>query len=538
MFSILRHDVPKARNTVAARHADLVRTHLVDGGYDDFLPHMSRVGDPSILLGTTEDSAGKPVPVRMPLDDLATHLLITGATGSGKTSFATWLLASAMRNGLPVSSLDCKSGFHDLVLRWAAVHAYGLPRNERAAFIRRLVVVNPFGENLVPLNICRVPPGTTPEAHSYDMGLVLSKLFEGTALGFQSVNILRQLVLFLGETGLSLMEAPEVLGNELLRLALLARVENPAVKEFFGRTYASVPAGSKDAILTRLGSLAIAEPLRLMLGAEDLVDFKGIFDRGDPLCIFLGMGPGVPQELVEILGALILELVFQGIRGGEVNRRQPRLFLADEFFHLLDVPDLAKRFERGLDAFRSFGCHLGLVMHQLSQVPGPLQQAIQTHCVLRAVFRTSSRNAQIFADDLPDTDPDIVREAIRRTGRVPARFEMRAQLTERLTRLPDRTCYLSDKRKLHRSLKLRVPDLPTPHAAAGLTERELERFITDEGIGAGGLGQSRTALKTQLEARRARLRELMNPPIVMHTVPTETVEAGSSNGHGHRPRIG
>jgi hypothetical protein len=473
----------------------------------------------------------------MSMSDLATHMLVTGATGTGKTTFATWLLANAMQHGFASGTLDCKAGFHELALRYAAATAYQLPARERAVFIRRLVVVNPFGETLVPLNVCRVPPGSTAEMMSYDIGIVLQKLFDGTTMGFQSGNILQNLLLLLSETELTIMEGADVLEDALLRNALLARVSNREVREFFGRTYATVPAGSRDAIVTRLRSLARAESLKLMLGADELLDFQGVFDRGDPLFIFLGMGQGVAEELVDILGTLILQLLFQGARGGAVNRRQPYLLIADEFFHLLNIQELARRFERGLDALRAFGVHLGLVMHQLSQVPASLQYAIQTHCSLQALFRTSNRNAQLFAEALPDTDPDVIREALRRTGRVPARFEMRAQIAERLTRLPDRTCYLADRRKPYRPLKLRVPDVPPPHRIAGLTERELERFMADHGIDAGGLGLPRATLKRQLEERRRRLRDLVNPPIMVQTSPEMVEPASSSNGHGHRPRI-
>src|SRR5439155_68171 len=142
-----------------------------------------------------------------------------------------------------------------------------------------------------------------------------------------------------------LVEAPLILQDEIVRGLLVARSQHPMVREFFMRTFLSVPNASKDALLTRLQALVLPENLRLMLGADDLIDFAGTFDRGDPLFVFLGMGPGVPQELVEILGTLILQLIFQGAAGGSLRRRRPYLVIADEFFHLIDVPALAKRFE-------------------------------------------------------------------------------------------------------------------------------------------------------------------------------------------------
>jgi len=377
-------------------------------------------------------------------------------------------------------------------------------------------------------------------------------------MGFQMENLLRHLLLLLMESELTLVEAPLILQDEIVRGLLVARSQHPMVREFFMRTFLSVPNASKDALLTRLQALVLPENLRLMLGADDLIDFAGTFDRGDPLFVFLGMGHGVPQELVEILGTLILQLVFQGAAGGSLRRRRPYLVIADEFFHLIDVPALAKRFERGLASLAGFGVHLGLVMHQFGQVPPTLRDAILQHCDLVAVFRAQARNTQAFGDILPESDPEVVRQGFRRSGRAPARHEIRAQLLERMNNLPDRMCYWYDRRKPYRAVKLRVPDVPEPHEAAGLTVRAFEEFVENSGIRAGGRGLPKAELRRQIEARRRRLLELVRPPVeVLTAAPVaEGTKGGATNGHatnghatnGHatndqagksrRPRIG
>ncbi len=531
-----RADEAKARTYFAERAETSVRTHLVEAGYDDFVPHVSAAG-PAILLGQAEDSTGQAVPVHLPLRGLAHHLLIQGATGCGKTTFAAWLLAGALGHGLPVGSVDCKAGFHEASLAWAGSIASQLPTNRRAAFVRRLVVVNPFGDLLVPLNVCRVAPGASLETQAYDVALILSRLFD-SAMGFQMENLLRHLLLLLMEQNLSLVEAPMVLQDELLRGFLVDRSQNPAVREFFCRTFVAMPSSSREALLTRLQALVLPENLRLMLGADELLDFRAVFDRGDPLFVFLGMGPGVPQELVEILGGLLLQLLFQGATAGGIGRRRPYLVLADEFFHLVEVPALAARFERALASLRGFGVHLALVMHQFAQVPGGLREALLQHCDLVALFRTSSRNAQYFGEFLPDTDREVVREALRRTGRLPARHEVRLQLLERLQRLPNRQCYWYDRGKPYRALRLRVPDVPEPHEAAGLSVRGLEEFIEATGIRRGGLGLPKAVLRQQIETRQERLRNLLRPPIRVMEPEAAPSGANGSAAKGRRPRLG
>jgi hypothetical protein len=275
-----------------------------------------------------------------------------------------------------------------------------------------------------------------------------------------------------------------------------------------------------------------------MLGADDLVDLKGALDRGDPTFIFLGKGEAAPQEQVEVIGSVVLQLLFQAAYAAGRGRRPYQLF-CDEFFHLLDAPGLGRSFETALTTLRSFGVTLALVMHQFSQVGGNLRETILGNCDVVASFRTSSRNAQFFGEFLPETDPELVDQALRKTGRPPSRMEIKAQLVERLQRLPNRTLYWYDRRRPYRAVRVRVPDLPEPHEAAGISADALERFIEAEGITRGSAALPKETLRQQIDARARRLKDLVRPPVEVQA---------SQNGHGElqtthatrsrRPHIG
>jgi hypothetical protein len=525
-------DEMKARRYVAEEALSVFREIMAD--YDIFVEHLAEIPESAVLIGTTRDSGGTGVPVRLPADELYTHWLVQGGTGSGKTSFMTSVVSRALRERTPVGVIDCKSGFFDAALEWAGSVAYALAEPARSDFIRSLVVINPFGDMLVPLNICRVMRGTSPEVQAYDVAQAFSKLFDAS-IGFQMENILRHLLLLLMEAELSLVEAPEVLQNQLLRDILVDRSQNRAVKEYFSRTFPTVPAGSKDAILARLQSLLLPENLRLMLGADDLINFKEILDRGDPLFMFLGKGPGVPEEQVEVVGSLLLQLLFQGAFAGENGRRQPYQIVCDEFFHLLDAPNLAKRFETALTTLRSFRVTLSLVMHNFAQISGTLRETILGNCDVMALFRTSSRNAQYFGEFLPELDPEIVEKALQKTGKPPHRMEVRSQLIERLQRLPNRTCYWYDRRRPYRALHLRVPDVPQPHEPVNISPEKLSEFITSQGIRQGRAGLSKAVLRGQIEARRARLQGLLQPAEI-RSPETQKPEGGNRMKRG--PRLG
>jgi hypothetical protein len=296
-------DRAKARQYLAESADASYRATMKD--FDSFVPFMRQVRDPSILIGTAKDSTKNDIAVRIAIDEINRNWLVTGSTGSGKSSFVTSIFKGLLGLGYPVGIVDCKANFFDDTLRWAAAIAYRKDPARRAEFIRSLAVINPFGDALVPLNVCKLLPGSTPETRAYDVCLALSRLFLSD-MGIQMANIMRHLCVLLVEADLTLVEAPLVMQDDLLRNVLLNRTPNEAVKDFFLRSYPSIPSNSKLALLTRLQNLLLAENIRLMLGADNLIDFKSILDLGHPLFVFLGKGPGVPEEEVDILASLDL----------------------------------------------------------------------------------------------------------------------------------------------------------------------------------------------------------------------------------------
>lgn len=533
----LRHrpvDQAKARAHSALTAEAAFRDAM--GDYDAFAQRDRSVGDVAFLVGTARDSRGAPVPVRLSSAALAAHWLIQGATGTGKTTFVLGLVEWAVAHGFPIGLVDCKAGFFHASQRIAAAHAYRLSTEARRAFVRRLAIFNPFGEALPPFNRCALAPGVSPEVQAYDVTLVLSRLFD-VALSVHMENILRHLLLLLIASKLTLVEATLVLQDEVVRGVLLERAGNPTLKEFFYRTYPALPKISTDALVGRLSALLLPERMQLMLGADESFDLPGIIARGDPWLVMLGKGSGIPEEQVTVLGGLVLQSFFQAAYSTSGDHK-PYLLVLDEFFHLLGAPALAERFATGLAALRSFGLHLALILHEFSQVPSALREAILTHCDYTATFRSSARNAALLGDFVPDLDPDLVAGALRRGEAVPTRREMHQRNLERLQRLPSRTMYWYDRRQAHRAVLVRVPDQESPHESVGLTPEALDEFAEAEGVNVGGIALPRHVLRAQIAARRERLRELVSPPITVSIRPATVATPPPAPNAKRRPQLG
>lgn len=464
---------------------------------------------PTITVGTTRGN-GRNGLVTIPLHQ-SRHSAVLGTTGSGKSKCCEHQFIEHLSFGAGVGEIDFKNDLHPMCMQWVGAHAHGMSEAERVAFVRSLAVVNPFAPTaLPPFNVCQPFAGWSHEVQAYEITNSLGRLFD-QGLTFHQENLLRHLLMLLIEHRLSLIETPDVMQDEVLRGILVDRSRNETVRQFFYRTYAEVPTVAKQALCTRLQSLFLPENVRLMFGAESIIDLRGILEQRRPLLVFLGKGSGVPEEQVEMLSALFLNLFFQAAYSSS-RRAYPFTLLADEFFHIL-TPALTRRFNSALTTLRSYGVNLTLVFHTFTQVEPELRDAILGNCDTLAIFRTSGKNSDCLGDFLPTHDPELAAELMRRSGEFPSYRVLRAAMIERLQRLPNRHCYFYDKRQPHRAVLMRVPDVPEPHQAIGVSAGELDRFIRESGIEIGGYAVPKSTLRAQIAARRERLRQLVRPPI-------------------------
>jgi hypothetical protein len=534
MYSLVRHDVEKARAVLARQPEERLRQMLLEHGHDDFVRAVTDVVSPAITLGTAETAAGTTVPVRIPVSALAAHMAIIGTTDAGKSSFASILMDGLLRHGVGVGVADFKTGlFTDAIARTAAI-AYRLPPSTRQRFTERVVTLHPSDEEyLQPLNIVQAPAGVPTETACYETARVLEEV--SADVGFHMKNIALNGLLLAGELtrtlGISftILELIRIVKDESFRSFCVAESRHPQIREFFGR-FATIPQASKDALLTRLEALVLFENLRLALGADDCLDTRAIFDQSKPFFLYLGRDGTTAEDLLKLFANLVLLRLFQAAFAGGGGRQQPYLLFLDEPFHVL-TPSLSEKLTLALASLRAHRAFVATILHHTSQLDGRLRDALLNLCTLMAIFRTQPRSAQSLGEFLPDIDREVVRESLRRTGKAPGRFEFRTQMQERLERMPRQVAYWYDKRRPYRAFRFKVADVHPPHTVAGCSAEELTEFIESSGLRRGG-GLPKFVLRRQIAERERRLHELMHPPIVVPA--TEPLVAIP----GRRSRVG
>lgn len=476
---------------------------------DALLLHASRARPPFLGLGTGTTLTGRRLPFRLGLKDQFAHHLIQGATGSGKTRFAASLMTQNLSQRAACGLVDLKGDLFYLLLHWVGGMCYRLPAREREDLKRRLVVLQPTGSSLVPLNFCRPTQLRQAEAQAAELTSALARLYEGD-LGARMRRILHHVIVLLVDAELTLLEARDVLQDELVRLTLAHRCRHPETRRFFEDDFDAEPQISKVALLARLDGLFASEAFRLMVGADDMLDLREVFEHGKILLVFLGRGGDATEEHVRTLGHLLFQELVRATFSRRSGRATPYQLFIDEFHYLVgDVPALARQMETFLASSRSFGTTATLIHHGFMQVPPSLRDMLLVNCDLLSLFRMGNQQLRHFADVLPSAD------------------SLRAFGPKEPSQLPNRMFWAHDRRHPWPAVQVHATDMPSPASTVGLTERQLDRYIDAQSIALCG-GRSRDELQRQIARRRERLTELVS-------VSRRTPERRGSKGP-QRPR--
>ena len=85
---------------------------------------MPRI-DGALMPGGTRtiDGSGVTQPLYLPPDDLVTHAVVLGMTGSGKTGLLMVLVEEAVRSSIPVVVIDIKGDLPNLLLTFPGLSA-------------------------------------------------------------------------------------------------------------------------------------------------------------------------------------------------------------------------------------------------------------------------------------------------------------------------------------------------------------------------------------------------------------------------------
>ncbi|WP_033258646.1 MULTISPECIES: type IV secretion system DNA-binding domain-containing protein [Kitasatospora] len=349
-------------------------------------------------------------PVAISATDSLMHHLITGSTGTGKSTLLLNLLTQDMRAGRAVVLIDPGGDLaRDVVDQVPA---------ER---LDDLIVLDAADARPVGLNPLDCEPA--------DAELVADQVLEilrahAESWGPRLEEILKSsLVLLAATPGMTLVELPLLLTDGRFRRQLLAGLDpvfQPTVGRFFAR-FESWTDGERDqavsAVLNKVSPLTDRRQLRAILGqSKPWWSIQEVIDNHKILVVSLPSGQ-IGSLAADLLGSLVVQMLWNAAqRRSAVAREQRQLAL-------LYVDEAARFLRNGVNLAdmlaRARGSYLGIVavLQHLGQVPAWLRAALLSEARTKTAFQPGPDDAATLAKTFgPPVKPEDLLNLDARTA--------------------------------------------------------------------------------------------------------------------------
>ncbi len=422
------------------------------------------------LLPMGETDSGETL--AMPLGDFVrSHALVSGASGSGKTTFLLDKQASLLSHCPDIRSvgfgtLDAKQDLFNGSVYLVGRRIAELERAKARELRKRIMVLDfSLKDPISPYNVLARWPGADPEFFAQSRADLLLELLPGTdAVSLGATALLRRALLLLSEFDLPITRLDSLLYDEELRGRLVARSKHPGAAAYFSHQFPALPKQTVAALSRRMEALFASETVRLALSAPSAPDFRAIQDEGKIVLINC-FGPDISRSVRQLLQALVLSDLAHATfarRSHDVGF----LLMADEAQNFFLTQHLRDHMMDLLTMARSFGTHLLLVSQNMAT-------ALQDVRML-SVLHTNIRWCLAMRGE--PSDCSFLRSALPVTGRrrkpqfhpfeepgFCSLSEERATVLDEIANLPDRVGYVWFKSRSQEAVRITVPPLSLPH---------------------------------------------------------------------------
>jgi hypothetical protein len=316
------------------------------------------------------------------------HLLLTGASGTGKSTLLVNLIRQDMEQGHGVAVLDPHGDLITDVLKFVPEHRRG-----------DVVVFDPSDEvRPVGFNILNAMSEREKILLSSDLTGIFQRL--STSWGDTMSTVLANAVLAILESkdGGTLLHLRRFLVDDGYRKTFLQTISDPEVRFFWSKEWPLIGTRSIGPLLSRLNAFLRPKLIRQIVGQKTpKLRFGTLMDERKIFLAKLSQGL-IGNENAYLLGSLLLSRLLQcALARQEIDRekRAPFFVHVDEAGHFL-TPSLASF----LTESRKYGCGITLAAQTVAQIRAVPQvaTAVLGNCHTRIVFRVGDDDARTLAD--------------------------------------------------------------------------------------------------------------------------------------------
>jgi len=354
----------------------------------------------------------------------ATHFYVIGASGTGKTRFLEYLIQQDIKNGEGFGVIDPHGDLIEDIKGWLYIFSNKTLEDD-------VVLIEPTEpEKTVTFNPLEQIKGVSSEEQAGKLVEVFKKIW-WDAWGARMESILRNSLIALVESNLTLAELPLLLSDSLVRKRILKRVKNPTCLQFFIDFEKIKPTTRREWIestLNKVDAFLSDRRIRNIIASQkSSFNLREIIDNQKILLVKLERGRLTGSA--DLLGSLLLSKIQMAAFSRtdlDPEERVPFYLYIDEFQNFA-----TQSFIETLSEARKYRLSLTLAHQNLSQLPKELQDSILANCGIVSCFRVSRKDAEIMAKEL-----------LTPLYRLPPGWEITFQ---EIQELPDRYCFVKNK---------------------------------------------------------------------------------------------
>lgn len=321
-------------------------------------------------------------------EDLATHGLVIGSTGSGKTNLIHHLVAQDILKGHSLVVLDARGDLARAVLELAA----------RAG-------IDPARIQFLNLREKERPTGFNPfagQGEPYYRALCLLSAIEAESesWGVQIAETLRNAALLLSEAKSALTNLEPLFYDPHVRRSLIQQARSEGVLAFWKRYNLLTPdrqAALAGPVLNKVSILLSTETLRKVFGHPEPIDLEKQLNTPGSITL-VSLAVDELHAAGWMTGSLFLSSVCREIFSRTdipESQRVPVRLVVDEFEHFG-----MGEFENILAEGRRYKCSLLLAHQALAQLAPKMRSMILGNVGVKAVFRAARQDADVLCRDL------------------------------------------------------------------------------------------------------------------------------------------
>lgn len=346
-----------------------------------------RVG-PGIHLGAIVQD-GRPTKQRyvLPHSKRTEHVVCFGRTGRGKSTNMKGMIQDdiALNRGMLV--VEQHDDLAPFMLSCVAEHE----RRTGEDLSQRLIIINPVDQQYaVGLNLIRADNDQQQFVLAAEFARILQERWGLVNLGARTEEVLRNTIMLLSSSGLTIVEIDAVLTNSAFRTHCLKGIWNAEVKAYFENRYnaasEAMQATMRDPILNKISGFTGDPRFRHIVGQRDTgISIPAVLEKG--LMVLLILPKGKLGETAETFNSLLLTKFVNAL----FNRSARDVFP----FYLDEAPNLTG-LETMLAESRKYGVSIVTCAQFMDQFPAHLRAAmlsIGTHIC----FQLSSPDADKMA---------------------------------------------------------------------------------------------------------------------------------------------